>query len=1159
MLRTLALTLTFRRQVALAGGLAVAAALTACGGKDSAAPVCAVTAVAVAPSTGSIAVGETLNLSASITQTNCTGLTTNWTSSNPAVATVTSTGTVTGVGVGGPVLITATANAVQGSAAINVTPAAIATIALSLASPVVNEGQTVQVAAAVADARGNALAGRTLTWSSSNTAVASVDGTGRLTGVSPGAATITARDPGNPNVSGTVAITVRAVVQRVQVTAPAPTLVVGQTVALTATVTSTSNQPITDRTPTWSSSNSAVATVTATGEVTGVSAGTTTIQATSDGVSGSVTLTVAVPVVTTLTLTGVPAQAPVGLPINITPQLRDQNGNLLSGRAVRWSVSNARVAIVRPLTPFTVCAAEGATCAFTGTKLVRIVGGGPVNNFVYKEATNGTPCTVADVGDPLTGSGGYSCEVAELPSTVGVTALRALGTGTVTLTARAVDAPTVLATATINIVAAGGKVTSWTLVCSGACEGPTDTLNVGGGINVWTLAFDDQPGSPNFINVPLVVSSSNPAVLSVQNVAENRRTDLIALAPGTATITFSASLGATAPALSLRFAVKGTAVPVANVSLLFLNGLSLVVGQTTQGTASTRDASGNVLTGRTVTWSSSNTAVATVNGSGLVTAVGAGSATITATSEGVNATANITVTAAVVPVASVTVALSPPSIAVGATSQGTATTRDAANNVLTGRSIAWSSANTSIAAVNSTSGAITAVAPGTTTISATSEGRTGSATITVTSAGPAVARVNLANTGSNVLRPGNTSQLGAVPLDANFNQLTGRTVVWTSSNANVASVSSTGLVTAISTGTTTVTATIEGVSTSAPYTVISGAVFASQRLAYASIFQAGGTLTIYGLQTENYAGGPVTVAPLGTGHWRVKFANMARAAGQSDAAFVSPEDGNHCVIDNWANSGADMDVEVRCYALPGFAPATNASFQVLLVGNGALQARNAFAFADQPSSAAYTAAAATSHSSAGGTIPLARTSLGQYTARLGIFPRPGGINGQAEVPMVSLVAAGGSTAICESQGAEVGVGLGDAFQTCATTGSAYADARYNLMFVSGGRAGAPWGIGYFSTDASRMPGFNAQSNGQLPTYSAGTTRITVTMSALANNTGKRAILVFPAFNQNFNTGTIRWTTCGTTTVTPTTASFGVWCRDAGNNVVASDFTAVMIQ
>src|SRR5262245_43489883 len=73
---------------------------------------------------------------------------------------------------------------------------------------------------------------------------------------------------------------------------------------------------------------------------------------------------------------------------------------------------------------------------------------------------------------------------------------------------------------------------------------------------------------------------------------------------------------------------------------------SVVAGATQQLQAVVKDSSGTVLTGRTVTWSSSSTAIASVNATGLVSGVAAGSATITATSEGHNGTSAITVTAA---------------------------------------------------------------------------------------------------------------------------------------------------------------------------------------------------------------------------------------------------------------------------------------------------------------------------------------------------------------------------------------------------------------------------------------------------------------------------------------------------------------------------------
>jgi uncharacterized protein YjdB len=141
------------------------------------------------------------------------------------------------------------------------------------------------------------------------------------------------------------------------------------------------------------------------------------------------------------------------------------------------------------------------------------------------------------------------------------------------------------------------------------------------------------------------------------------------------------------------------------------------------------DALGNVLTGRTVSWGSSNSAFATVSQTGLVTGVAAGSATITATSETKSGTSTVTVTQA--PVATVTIAPTAPSVAEDATVTLTATLKDASGNVLTGRVIVWSSGNTNTATV-SQSGVVTGVKKGNVSITATSEGKNASVTVTVT-------------------------------------------------------------------------------------------------------------------------------------------------------------------------------------------------------------------------------------------------------------------------------------------------------------------------------------------------------------------------------------------------------------------------------------------
>ena len=176
-------------------------------------------------------------------------------------------------------------------------------------------------------------------------------------------------------------------------------------------------------------------------------------------------------------------------------------------------------------------------------------------------------------------------------------------------------------------------------------------------------------------------------------------------------------------------AVTIATVPVASVAVSPASA-SVTVGQTVQLTATPKDAGGNALSGRVVMWATSNGATATVSASGVVTGVAAGSAMITATSEGKGGTATVTVTS--VPVASVAVSPASASVTVGQTVQLTATPKDASGNPLSGRAVTWATSNGAIATV-SASGVVTGVAAGSATITATSEGKSGSATVIVSS------------------------------------------------------------------------------------------------------------------------------------------------------------------------------------------------------------------------------------------------------------------------------------------------------------------------------------------------------------------------------------------------------------------------------------------
>jgi uncharacterized protein YjdB len=283
----------------------------------------------------------------------------------------------------------------------------------------------------------------------------------------------------------------------------------------------------------------------------------------------------------------------------------------------------------------------------------------------------------------------------------------------------------------------------------------------------------------------------------------------------------SAQVMATSEGRSSTAVITVTAIPPAPVATVSVSPStpSMQAGATVQLTATARDAAGQVLTGRVVTWASGNTPVATVTATGLVTGVAAGSAQVTATSEGRSSTAVITVTAIPpAPVATVSVSPSAPSVQAGATVQLTATARDAAGQVLTGRVVTWASGNTPVATVTAT-GLVTGVAAGSAQVTATSEGRSSTAVTTVTAIPPApVATVSVSPSAPSV-QAGATVQLTATTRDAAGQILTGRVVTWASGNSAVATVTATGLVMGVAAGSAQVTATSEGRSSTAVTTV----------------------------------------------------------------------------------------------------------------------------------------------------------------------------------------------------------------------------------------------------------------------------------------------------------------------------------------------------
>jgi uncharacterized protein YjdB len=214
-----------------------------------------------------------------------------WASANPDIATVSENGIVSGVSAG-HVDIAATAEGKSGVAVVTVVavPARVATVRIvpNQIDLVVATGTN--LVATPYDNRGTPIPGRSVVWTTNNASVAAISQTGRVTGLVPGTAVITAVIDG---VGGNadVAVTL-APVAKVVVTPAGTSVAVSKTVTLSARLTDAVGNVLSGRTISWSSADTRVATVNGAGVVRGVRRGTAVITATSEGRSGTSTISV---------------------------------------------------------------------------------------------------------------------------------------------------------------------------------------------------------------------------------------------------------------------------------------------------------------------------------------------------------------------------------------------------------------------------------------------------------------------------------------------------------------------------------------------------------------------------------------------------------------------------------------------------------------------------------------------------------------------------------------------------------------------------------------------------------------------------------------------------------------------------------------------------
>ena len=270
-----------------------------------------------------------------------------------------------------------------------------------------------------------------------------------------------------------------------------------------------------------------------------------------------------------------------------------------------------------------------------------------------------------------------------------------------------------------------------------------------------------------------------------------------------------------------RYNTRGVSVtlPKVKVSKLTLNRTSVSLtkkGQTYQLKAT---ASPSNATTKSVTWKSSNTKVVTVNSAGRLTAVGNGSATITATAkDGSKKKVTCKVTVKIPTVVKVSrVSLNKNDLALTSKGQSYQLSASVAPSNASNKSVKWTSGNPKVATVSS-SGKVTAVANGNTTITATAadgSGKKDICAVTVNIPKPAdptptptpsvvkVSSVSLNPSSLSLTKKGQTAQLSASVSPSNA---TNKSINWSSSNNNVATVSN-GVVTAVGNGSATITAT----------------------------------------------------------------------------------------------------------------------------------------------------------------------------------------------------------------------------------------------------------------------------------------------------------------------------------------------------------------
>ena len=635
-------------------------------------------------------------------------------------------------------------------------------------------GASETVTAWVRDASGNALGTAPVAWSSADITIADVSGSGNI-------ATVTARAPGRTTIRATsgslvqeLAVTVTTI-RSIQLPAN-PRVRAGSTLLLTPTLDAGTGASTALR---WESETPTIATV-SNGIVTGVQSGTATIRAIAVGdprVSAAAQVTVTLP--RSVAIRGVPQDVFVGDEPQLSAVLDVDDGE---SRAVEWSSSAPTVATITSSGKLVTVGPGSATIrvrsvAFDGVRdsavvevrRPRIVTVSPASSVLTNgETMQLTAAVQIDAGMSTAVLWRVTNPAVVMVSSNGL--VTAIAQGTATVTAISVADTTRRGQASITVVPAVRSVTVQPEVAS---------VGMGATRQLTATIVGDVGVSP-----AVIWRTANPTVAQISQTGV-----VTGVALGSTTITAIAAADTTR-----RATATVTVVAVAREVEVLPGSSSINVGATRQFTATVIGTSG---TSQAVTWRTANPAVASVSTGGVVTGVAQGTTTVTAVSVA-DTTLRGTATVTIVPIVrTVTVQPSAAAINIGEARQLTQTvTADAGAST----AVTWRSANPAVASV-SQNGVVSGVSAGSvpiTVLSVADTTRQATSLITVRAA-PEVA----VSPSTLTLEPGTSGALSvSVQADAGVSTA----VTWRTSNAAVATVSSTGQVAAVADGSTTITA-----------------------------------------------------------------------------------------------------------------------------------------------------------------------------------------------------------------------------------------------------------------------------------------------------------------------------------------------------------------